>query len=565
MEGYEQLIGMCLAESVTSACTIAVTFTYADLENDAGEMVTPDGAIRLNYEHISNFKKVLQRDYPVRVVSKGEYGEKDGRAHWHLLLFFQWELDQLQRLEEDMLHQTSVMHSEAKNYDGFAGLGDRLANWQKRAPKLVYGFLPKPEFERVVLDREILHCTVPRYKRFHKPVSQDWKYWRHGKVQAEIVSCPESELVGDDKNAINRAVRYVVKYMSKDPWKDSRKWCHTDFDQLPEHIRQGTKFGAREKTKSGGWKFILGNRYVKGLKEALLSEFPSDDLIPLERQLILPKINYRVRGGLGAAYFKFLGRHSARYGDKVARRQYTIAGCFKKSGQQEAKRKFGRGDKHALTSDKLFVFYMKETGAKRFASAFNKERVSMGYEETTGPGHVFDDLAHRDAVAKDVSSGGFGYHLWKKSNKSQRIELEARWSKLGPDKLKGLVPRRMVDWFVEYSDLGLWPDHRKERNRLRKEGEVLDTIRLSETDKVVRTSLGKFIFERSLDAHKSWWRRELVTVENLLHAVEGTLLPENAKLMRLEREGKGDQTPLANWRPDKIRNRLEKLVRQKRG
>lgn len=563
MERHEQLVGGCLAEAEMAACTVAVTLTYADIERN-GQMVAPDGAVRLDYEHIANLKTVLQRDYPVRVVCKGEYGEEDGRAHWHLLLFFQWKPDELERLKNDLLHGSLVMRQEARQYPFEVGFAERTVNWRKRAPKLVYGWLQKDKFQKVVLDPETLYCAVPVYKKLHEPVRQNWKYWRHGKVQAEIVSAPDPSIAGDDKNAVNRAVRYVVKYLSKDAWKDSRKWRHVDFADLPEHVKQATKFGSREKSKTGGWSYNLGNPYLEGLKQALLDEFPSDDAVPLERRLMLPKINYRMRGGLGADYFRFWGRHAARHGESGISRHYRIAGCYKKSSEGEARRKIASGDRQALSSDRLFVFYMKETAFKQFARAFNAERLVMDQEEVTGPRHVFDDMETREIAAKDASSGAFGYHLWKKSNQSQRTELEARWSYLGPDKLKGLVPRRMVDWFIEHSKLGEWPEWRKERNRLRREGEILDVVRLSETDKVIRTSLGKFVFERSLDAEKSWWRRELVTVENLLHAVDGSLLPENAKVMRIEREGQGDQTPLAKWRPDKIRNRLEKLVREKR-
>lgn len=75
------LIGRCVAEQKISSLSLSVTLTYA------GD--TPFAVI-LYYRHIQNMLKSLRTDgYKVRYICAGEYGEKKGRAHWHIVLFFQ--------------------------------------------------------------------------------------------------------------------------------------------------------------------------------------------------------------------------------------------------------------------------------------------------------------------------------------------------------------------------------------------------------------------------------------------------------------------------------------------
>lgn len=75
------LIGRCIAESHTAACTVALTLTYS---GDA-----PNSFV-LVYSDFQNFIKRLRRaGHRVRYLVAGEYGSKKGRAHWHAVLFFQ--------------------------------------------------------------------------------------------------------------------------------------------------------------------------------------------------------------------------------------------------------------------------------------------------------------------------------------------------------------------------------------------------------------------------------------------------------------------------------------------
>ena len=74
------LIGRCIAEQCTASKTLAVTLTYA------GD--TAASAV-LRYSDVQLFLKRLRKDgYSVRYICAGEYGDKKGRAHWHIILFF---------------------------------------------------------------------------------------------------------------------------------------------------------------------------------------------------------------------------------------------------------------------------------------------------------------------------------------------------------------------------------------------------------------------------------------------------------------------------------------------
>jgi hypothetical protein len=74
------LVGRCIAESLTATQTIMVTLTYSGDHPHAALLVYPD------------FQKFIKRlrfaGFKVRYLVCGEYGSKKGRAHWHAILFF---------------------------------------------------------------------------------------------------------------------------------------------------------------------------------------------------------------------------------------------------------------------------------------------------------------------------------------------------------------------------------------------------------------------------------------------------------------------------------------------
>ncbi|RVC61240.1 hypothetical protein EN759_29630 [Mesorhizobium sp. M00.F.Ca.ET.038.03.1.1] len=74
-------VGRCIAESKTATASRFVTLTYGGGDHPA--------ALLLTYEHVQRFLVEVRRKAKVRYLAVGEYGSEKGRAHWHVLLFYE--------------------------------------------------------------------------------------------------------------------------------------------------------------------------------------------------------------------------------------------------------------------------------------------------------------------------------------------------------------------------------------------------------------------------------------------------------------------------------------------
>lgn len=86
--------GKALAEAATSAAVDFVTLTYCDRTSPEAhwiaDPVEPGHAKDLHYEDVQKYlKRIRKAGHRVRYIVAGEYGDRKGRAHWHLLLFWQ--------------------------------------------------------------------------------------------------------------------------------------------------------------------------------------------------------------------------------------------------------------------------------------------------------------------------------------------------------------------------------------------------------------------------------------------------------------------------------------------
>ena len=77
---------------------------------------------------------------------------------------------------------------------------------------------------------------------------------------------------------------------------------------------------------------------------------------------------------------------------------------------------------------------------------------------------------------------------------------------------------------------------------------------------IVETDKGVFLYLRTLKAGTDWWRREIETIEQMQYALVGELLPPDAKIAQMEKEGKGDLRRLADFSKRTIRKRLDKRM-----
>lgn len=84
-------VGRNIAESKAAKAAHVVTLTYGrDLENPTAAGIDHLRAAVLTYSDVQKFLKLLRRHgFPVRYFVTGEYGSKKGRAHWHIILYWQ--------------------------------------------------------------------------------------------------------------------------------------------------------------------------------------------------------------------------------------------------------------------------------------------------------------------------------------------------------------------------------------------------------------------------------------------------------------------------------------------
>lgn len=80
-------VGRNIAESKTAVECNAVTLTYGRNEKND---VDHERAAMLTYSDVQKYLKLLRRHgFPVRYFVTGEYGSTKGRAHWHIMLYWQ--------------------------------------------------------------------------------------------------------------------------------------------------------------------------------------------------------------------------------------------------------------------------------------------------------------------------------------------------------------------------------------------------------------------------------------------------------------------------------------------
>ena len=81
-------VGRNIAESKTATAAHVVTLTYGE-DAKIGSIDHIRAAV-LTYSDVQKYLKHLRSDgFPVRYFVVGEYGSKKGRAHWHIVLYWQ--------------------------------------------------------------------------------------------------------------------------------------------------------------------------------------------------------------------------------------------------------------------------------------------------------------------------------------------------------------------------------------------------------------------------------------------------------------------------------------------
>jgi hypothetical protein len=80
-------VGRCIAESETATASHSITLTYGRDEEGNEDHLR---AAVLTYSDVQKYFKLLRRrGYPCKYFAVGEYGTTKGRAHWHLMVYWQ--------------------------------------------------------------------------------------------------------------------------------------------------------------------------------------------------------------------------------------------------------------------------------------------------------------------------------------------------------------------------------------------------------------------------------------------------------------------------------------------
>lgn len=89
------LTGRCYAEQMYSKGSHCITLTYGKSRLIGGARDV-DGANVLDYTHVQDYlKRIRSAGHPVRFICAGEYGSRKGRAHWHVILYWQDKVPQV--------------------------------------------------------------------------------------------------------------------------------------------------------------------------------------------------------------------------------------------------------------------------------------------------------------------------------------------------------------------------------------------------------------------------------------------------------------------------------------
>lgn len=109
----DDFVGRCLAEQFDASQSLALTLTYR------GDVV---GATDLYYRDVQLMLKRLRSDgFTVRYICAGEHGERKGRAHWHIVLFFYGSAPELplERRFDWKYWQHGFTFAQTSDYHGF--------------------------------------------------------------------------------------------------------------------------------------------------------------------------------------------------------------------------------------------------------------------------------------------------------------------------------------------------------------------------------------------------------------------------------------------------------------
>ena len=504
----DAIYGGALGEAVVSSCVLSLTLTYRDLPGPAGQMVKPESAERLNLKDVQNMVRHLRRDgFNVRGVYRGEYGSDYGRAHFHVVLFFQADERALGMWADDFVSGSNLMFD---------------LDWRERVPPLVVQDKRMTrDWQKERFDDPEKLLVIPG--QVGKPATQTWKYWPHGNTGAYLVK----DGMSMDHSKVLSQVIYATKYLYLCPWRDNEKWGRTKWEDLPEWVRQTAVY-----TKDQNGKWVYGNEYRKQIFEeadGLLHDMSEADFscLPVEmRPYNVPEYK-SARGGLGAEYLKALARYRAGLAENMYGRKYSFEGMRKPASTAQLKKQMSLGkDLQRIGAGGKWKFYMSDTQYLTFMREFYDERERLTGKKISAAGRCpsYVSIARKRARATITNQAPFAHGVVEKSDNAQIAEeWELIFASVPMADLKGLFPKSLLEkWLWESQELG-WRLKRFYTERLKDEGPIVDVYETAKGDYLEVTKKRKLRFRKILDAHNDWFECLIEDRGALKRALAGSL------------------------------------------
>lgn len=167
-------------------------------------------AITLNYEEIKKFYKKLRKKYKIRHFTAGEYGEKNGRAHYHACIFGKdWKNEKdTYRIDKNMWGNKTLDKIWGYGKVGIAELNQTTAAYVARYNmKKITGRNAKQHYEVIIAETgEIIEREPEMLHMSCRPaIGLDWlrMYWQDVK---------DGMVVMNGKRII--APKYYRKYLA---------------------------------------------------------------------------------------------------------------------------------------------------------------------------------------------------------------------------------------------------------------------------------------------------------------------------------------------------------------
>jgi len=446
MEAHDKILLQGLAETEVSGQVFFVTLTYGSLPNDTW----PDAAKRLNSDHIAIFVKYWKRKgITVRKICVGEY-MKSGMAHWHMVLFVPLTPEALAYKTQTVLKEKDGDEwlTEPINKVAGGGLPFEVHRGSHASFKAACD-----DPERLIIQPSTARKTVCR---------QTHKSWKHGFSDWQLI-------YEVDKNRpieVAGRISYVVKYLQKDCWYDSKHWQRVPWDQLPEHIRQMSNFGPwcyPPAGYSGKWtdadKWIRHNEFRTAAKKLAVDLRDGVEYLPIDEHPFVEVRLYTHRNPpLGGEYFRLTGRLHAQqqipskkvviggYKRKIqAPQPYCMPGQSPAAHQAQVARYLDRVRREGTAyAGKSKEFIQSDSQHAQYQLGYQFQLEKMGLPPISGRDHSFDRLDLRRSRARRMRTGAFFVGFIEAHSHKEVSALCRRLVDLGEAACKGLVSPE--DW-----------------------------------------------------------------------------------------------------------------------